>query len=119
MRLIIYAILLFQLSCSVSKDPRRKEVRLLEKGKLTENSSYVYWLPYENGRSHLVVQGYFTRLSHKNKIAVDIKMKKGTKVLAARDGVVVRLKEDGDKGSLNRKHVNDGNYIVIQHTDNS
>jgi murein DD-endopeptidase MepM/ murein hydrolase activator NlpD len=46
-------------------------------------------------------------------------MKRGTKILAARDGVVVRVKEDGNKGGLNKKYRPYGNNIVIQHADGS
>src|SRR4051794_17509572 len=49
---------------------------------------HVYTLPYEKGSSHLVAQGYESMLSHKGDYAIDFKMKPGTKVLAARDGVV-------------------------------
>ena len=119
MRLIFFILVLFQISCSVSKDPRRREVRQLQRGKITEDTSRVYALPFKSGKSHLVVQGYFSRLSHKNRIAIDFKMKKRTAVLAARDGVVVRMKEDGNKGGWSKKYLKDGNFIVIQHSDNS
>ena len=119
MRLILFILVLILFGCSVSKEPRRKEVRMLQKGKITEDSNFVYGLPFKNGKSHLVVQGYFGKFSHKNRIAIDFKMKKGTEILAARDGVVIRMKEDGDKGGWNKKYLRDGNYIVIQHDDNS
>ena len=45
--------------------------------------------------------------------------KRGTKITAARDGVVVRAKEDGTLGGLNKKYRSHGNNIVIQHADNS
>ena len=82
-------------------------------------NSEVYGLPFETGNAHLVVQGYFSRLSHKSRIAIDFKMKNGTEILAARDGVALRQKEDGIKGGWNRKYLWDGNNIVIQHSDNS
>jgi murein DD-endopeptidase MepM/ murein hydrolase activator NlpD len=44
-------------------------------------------------------------------------MKRGTNVCAARDGVVVRVKEDGDRGGWSAKFRQYGNYIVIQHAD--
>jgi murein DD-endopeptidase MepM/ murein hydrolase activator NlpD len=106
-------------ACSVSKNPLRKEVKLLQKGKMIDDSSYVYALPYEEGRSHLIVQGYFGVFSHKERAALDFKMKRGTKITAARAGVVVRVKEDGDKGGWNRKYRQYGNNIVIQHADGS
>lgn len=119
MKLLLFIFALIQVSCSVSKDPRRKEIRKLQRGEITEDSSFAYGLPYKNGKSHLVVQGYFGRFSHKNRIAIDFKMKKGTEILAARSGVVIRMKEDGNKGGWNKKYLRDGNYIVIQHDDNS
>lgn len=107
------------ISCTVSKNPQRKEVKLLQKGKINDDTSYVYALPYQNGKSHLLVQGYFSRFSHKERAALDFKMKRGTKILAARDGIVVRVKEDGDKGGLNKKYRPYGNNIIIQHPDGS
>ena len=105
--------------CAVSKNPLRKQTRLLQKGIIKDDTSYVYALPYENNTSHLLIQGYFSRLSHKERAALDFKMKRGTKICAVRDGIVVRVKEDGDKGGWNRKYRSYGNVIVIQHTDGS
>lgn len=117
MKILFYFFLIIIVGCGVSKDPRRNEVRRLEKGKITEDTSYVCALPFEKGRSHLVVQGYFSHFSHKNRIAVDIKMKKGTKVCAARDGVVIRMVENNTKGGWSRKNSPYANLIVIQHAD--
>jgi len=110
---------LLMIGCSVSKNPLRKEVRALQKGTIKDDSSYVYALPYENNTRHLLIQGYFSHFSHKERAALDFKMKRGTKILAARDGVVVRVKEDGNKGGLNKKYRPYGNNIVIQHPDGS
>jgi murein DD-endopeptidase MepM/ murein hydrolase activator NlpD len=110
---------LLVIGCSVSKNPLRKEVKALQKGTVKDDSSYVYALPYENKTTHLLIQGYFSHFSHKERAALDFKMKRGTKILAARDGVVVRVKEDGNKGGLNRKYRPYGNNIVIQHADGS
>ncbi len=110
---------LFFIGCAVSKNPLRKEVKLLQKGIIKDDSSYVYALPYENNSSHWLVQGYFSRFSHKERAALDFKMKRGTKILAARDGIVVRVKEDGNRGGLNKKYRPYGNNIVIQHADGS
>jgi Membrane proteins related to metalloendopeptidases len=106
-------------SCAVSKNPLRKEVRLLQKGVIKDDTSHVYALPYANKASHRVVQGYFGHFSHKERAALDFKMKRGTKVLASRDGVVVRVKQDGNKGGMNKKYRPYGNNIVIQHADGS
>lgn len=105
--------------CYVSKNPMRDEVKRLQKGKIKDDSSYVYSLPYEEGKSHLIVQGYFSSFTHRERAALDFKMKRGTKICAVRDGVVVRLKEDGDRGGLKRKYRPYGNYVIIQHADSS
>ena len=105
--------------CTVSKDPMRKEVRRLQKGITTEDTSYVYALPYEEGKSHYLVQGYFSSFTHKERAALDFKMKRGTKICAVRDGIVIRVKEDGDRGGLKKKYRAYGNFIIIQHADSS
>lgn len=106
-------------SCAVSNNPQRTQFRQLQKGKIKEDTSYVYSLPYNQKETHRLVQGYFSTLSHKERAALDFKMKRGTPVLAARGGVVVRVKEDGNKGGWNKKYRPYGNVIVIQHTDSS
>lgn len=117
--LIFFLAVLVLCSCSVSNNPQRKQVKLLQKGKLKDDTSYVYALPYERGKSYLIVQGYFGIFSHQRRAALDFKMKRGTKICAARDGVVIRIKEDGDRGGWNRKYSKYGNNIVIQHSDGS
>src|SRR4030095_1882962 len=73
--------------------------------------------PYEKGQKHLLVQAYMSKMSHKGEIALDFKMRKGTRVCAARAGVVVALREDSKKGGLKPEMLSEGNYIVIQHAD--
>lgn len=107
------------ISCSVSKNPLRKQVKLLQRGIIKDDTSFVYQLPYEIKRSHLLVQGYFGVFSHKERAALDFKMKRGTQIVAARDGIVIRVKEDGSKGGISKKYRSQGNNIVIQHSDNS
>ena len=119
MKFIFPSLCLFLISCSVSKNPLRKEINLFQKGKMVDDSSFVYALPFESKKAHLLVQGYFGKYSHKERAALDFKMKKGTKVLAARDGVVTRVKEGGSRGGTKREYRSDGNNIIIQHFDNS
>lgn len=107
------------IGCSVSNNPLRKEVKLLQRGVLKDDTSYVYILPFESKKKLLLVQGYFGVFSHQQRAALDFKMKRGTPILAARDGVVIRVKEDGSKGGWGRKYRSQGNNIVIQHGDNS
>ena len=105
--------------CAVSKNPLRKEIKQLQKGNIKDDTSFVYSLPFESDKSHLIVQGYFGVFSHKERAALDFKMKRGTNILAARDGIVTRVKEDGAKGGWNKKYRSQGNNIIIQHSDNS
>jgi murein DD-endopeptidase MepM/ murein hydrolase activator NlpD len=106
-------------ACSLSKNPLRKEVKLLQKGIIRDDTSHVYALPFEPGKKYFLVQGYFSRFSHQERAALDFKMKRGTRICAAREGVVVRVKEDGDRGGWNKKYRQYGNNIVIQHPDGS
>lgn len=95
----------------------RKEVQQLHSGEIKDDSSYVYALPFEKGKSFRVIQGYFSQFTHKERIALDFNMKRGTRVAAARDGIVMRMKKDGDRGGLKNKYRPYGNYVVIQHAD--
>lgn len=106
-------------ACSVSKNPLRHQIKELQRGTIADDSSYIYQLPFEPGKKRFVVQGYFGAFSHKERAALDFKMKKGTKVLAARDGVVIRLREDGNKGGLKKEYRQFGNFVIIQHADSS
>jgi len=117
---ILPVLLLYMAAgCSLGNSMQRSELKLLQKGKIKDDSSYIYQLPYEAGKAHLLVQGYYSRYTHKKRAALDFKMKRGTKICAARAGVVVRLKEDGNKGGSNVKYRPFGNYVVIQHADSS
>ena len=115
--LFLFFITFFLASCYSNRGPQQRQTRLLQKGKITEDTSHVYLLPYEAGSSHLLVQGYYSAFSHKNRAALDFKMKRGTKILAARSGTVLRIKEDGNKGGLNKKYRSSGNYVIIEHED--
>ena len=103
--------------CSTGKDSYKKEVRLLQKGKIIDDTSYIYGMPYEKENSHLLIQGYYGPFSHKNRVALDFTMKRGTKIIAVRDGVVIRSREDNSKGGYSKKYMDKANYIIIQHSD--
>ncbi len=115
--IIFFITILFFAGCSASNDPLRRTALLLQKGKIKEDTSYVYSLPYAKGTSHLLIQGYFSSFSHKNRAALDFKMKTGTEVYAARGGVVIRIEEQHDKGGRNKKYRRDANLVVLEHED--
>jgi murein DD-endopeptidase MepM/ murein hydrolase activator NlpD len=89
-------------------------------GKVTENlDSYIYNLPFKEGTSHMVVQGYGGMFSHRNKAALDFYMPVGTPVYAARDGIIFNYKEDSNEGGPFFKYEKKANYIIIRHSDGS
>jgi murein DD-endopeptidase MepM/ murein hydrolase activator NlpD len=93
--------------------------RDLKDGKLKSDSSYVYALPFEKGKSFFLIQGYNSKMSHRGEVALDFKMRKGTKVCCMREGIVKELKEDSNRGGLRTKYFSEGNYILVQHSDHS
>ena len=85
--------------------------------KLTDDSSYIYSLPYARGKCFLLVQAYDSWLSHRNEKALDFKMKEGTKFSAARDGIVIIVTQNFDRGGIGKKFLPRGNHIGILHDD--
>jgi murein DD-endopeptidase MepM/ murein hydrolase activator NlpD len=80
---------------------------------------YVYSLPYAPGSTYKITQGYDGKFSHQgsNKYAIDWKMSEGTPVYAARGGLVVKTKDDSDKGGGDIKYDPYNNYVLIRHDD--
>lgn len=87
--------------------------------KTGHDSSFVYSLPFETGKKVFLVQGYESMFSHKGSKALDFKVKSGTKIYAARSGIVIGARGDSDKRGLKQENLADGNYIFIQHDDSS
>jgi len=103
--------------CCIAQE--QYSIRDLKAGKFTDDSSYIYDLPFENKKKVFLIQAYDSKMSHKGEYALDFKVKKKTKICAARDGIVISAREDSDKGGLNPENISDGNYISIQHYDGS
>lgn len=91
----------------------------LKNGKFKDDSSYIYILPFEEKKKVFLIQGYESMFSHKGEKALDFKVKNGTKVCAARSGVVTATRKDSEKGGLKPENLSDGNYIFIKHADGS
>ena len=83
------------------------------------DDSYIYRLPYRKGVPYEVSQGYNTIHTHKgqSKYAVDFAMKEGTKIYAARNGVVVKTKSDSNIGGYSDEFAKHANYVIIAHND--
>lgn len=98
-----------QVSSALQKDPKET---------IDEVNNYAYSLPYEKGKSFLLVQGYQSKIfSHRGEFALDFKMKTGTRICAARSGVVVAVREDSKKGGIGNKYLSEGNHVIIKHDD--
>jgi murein DD-endopeptidase MepM/ murein hydrolase activator NlpD len=116
MRIIIFFLILV-LGRPATSQLSNKVIHDYKGGRVYNDTSYVYWLPYVKGKSYLVIQAANSQMSHKNELAIDFKMKPGTKICAARPGVVVEMKEDSDIGGLDEKFMEHGNHIIIRHSD--
>jgi murein DD-endopeptidase MepM/ murein hydrolase activator NlpD len=118
MQKTIISLSLFSLSTlSLFSQLDNQTIRDLKGGRVENDTSYVYWLPYAHKKSYLLIQGWQSNMSHKNELSLDFKMKPGTKVCAAREGVVTSTKEDSDRGGMKAEYMSDGNHVVIRHSD--
>ena len=84
-----------------------------------EDTRYIYSLPYPKDVSHLVIQGYNSKFSHRGRIMLDFKMKRGSPICAARSGVVVSVQDSFSKGGANIKYLRKGNSVAIRHNDST
>src|SRR5690349_1140179 len=113
MKALLYPVLILLLaSCGVQH-------QFVHTQQSDQDESYVYALPYPKGEKHFLIQGYKSSFSHKARLALDFKMKKGSTVTAAREGVVVRVEERYKKGGVNKKYLGRANQVVIRHDDGS
>jgi murein DD-endopeptidase MepM/ murein hydrolase activator NlpD len=83
------------------------------------DDTHMYQLPYPSGLSFPVSQGFHGKYSHTagDCYSIDFKMPEGSPVHAAREGVVVGIKDDSNVGGGDKKFEWDANYILIQHSD--
>ena len=96
-----------------------KEIYDAKGGHRLEDRSYIYRLPYENAKRYFLIQAANSKMSHQDELSLDFKMKKGSKICAARDGVVLATKSDSNIGGLDEKYLGAGNHIIILHSDSS
>ena len=81
------------------------------------DEDYEYTLPYSQDSTYVVMQGYNGNFSHEGQEALDFMMPVGTPVMAAREGIVVKVVENFDKGCPGRECMEFNNIIMIQHPD--
>lgn len=80
---------------------------------------YNYSLPFQKGKSFAVHQGYNGSFSHQGENSLDFTMPVGTEILAARNGIVVKVVENNTRGCEDRSCVSFNNYILVYHNDGS
>ncbi|MFK7957218.1 MAG: M23 family metallopeptidase [Lysobacterales bacterium] len=90
-------------------------------GRLTPKhaDNYPYALPYAAGESWRILQGFGSRFSHTGRegYAVDFGMPVGSQVMAARDGTVVQLREQHNRGCWDKECAKYANFLVVLHDD--
>jgi Peptidase family M23 len=96
-----------------------QEVMDRKMGRYKKDTSYVYTLPYKEGKRILLIQAANSEMSHKDELSLDFKMNTGTPICASREGVVIETKEDSDEGGVKEEYLAKGNHIIILHSDGS
>ena len=81
------------------------------------NDAYVYDLPFKKGKEFRLYQGYNGLFSHQNENALDFTMPEGTEIVAAREGVIVKVVQDNTENCGRRECAKFNNYITVYHSD--
>jgi murein DD-endopeptidase MepM/ murein hydrolase activator NlpD len=83
------------------------------------DDGYLYRLPYGDDVSFPIIQGYGARLSHRGaeRYTLDFGMPVGTRVHAARDGVVALVEDSHDAGCAREECGRYANFVVVLHSD--
>ncbi len=96
----------------------RQDIRL-GRADAHHDDAYRYHLPYGDGVSYPIIQGYGAKLSHlgAEQFTLDFGMPVGTPVHAARDGVVVLSEDSHDGGCLREECSRLANFVAVLHAD--
>ncbi len=117
MKVLLLALISFLTHNCFCQTINDYSIKDLKSGNYKRDTSYIYWLPFQKGSKYLLIQGYDSKMSHQNELALDFKMKAGSKICAAREGIVVGMRESSDKGGLKDEYLSEGNYVIIKHSD--
>ena len=94
--------------------------RLGDPNTIKPDYNYKYTLPYQKGKSFKIIQTFGGKFSHNlehSKYAIDFGLKIGDTITAARNGIVIFIKEDSKKYGKTRKFINYANKIKVLHND--
>ncbi len=83
------------------------------------DNSFSYLLPFQSDESFELTQAYGGKFSHRDKKALDFTMPEGTLIVAARGGLVIKLKEDSNFGCAEARCLESSNFVTILHDDGS
>jgi len=83
------------------------------------DDSVAYRFPWTHGTKYPLTQGNHGSFTHtgENEYAFDFEMPEGTPILAARGGIVVETKQDGNTGGPSESYESEANYILVMHDD--
>jgi len=98
-------------------DIKPKMIPCMERAVFGDPAQSPYVLPYPVGKSYRLIQGYcYSYGGHRNQLAYDFGIPIGDDVVAARAGVVRKVRDDvADDGS--ESDAGRHNHILIQHDD--
>ncbi len=88
--------------------------------RVAPDKDFEYTLPFPIGARYQIIQGFNGKKSHnypRSRYAIDFNMQIGDTICAARQGIVVGVKEDSNKGGNSRKYQPYSNKVVIYHED--
>lgn len=81
------------------------------------DSDYIYSLPFENGKTQSIFQGYNGKFSHQNEFSLDFDFKTGSQILAAREGIVVEVVNNNNQNCPDISCAKYNNKVLIMHSD--
>lgn len=81
------------------------------------DKDFEYDLPFQKGKSFNVFQGYNGSFSHQNENAIDFTMPEGTEIVAAREGVVVKVIQNNSQSCPREECKKYNNSLIILHPD--
>ena len=120
MKIILSILVIFSsVNILFAQAPTPSEIVYLKGGRVINDNSFIYNLPFEKGTKRRVIQAAYSNLSHKGEIALDFNVKIGTTICAARTGVVIASYGESKRGGLKDEYLNDGNHVIIEHSDGS
>ncbi|MEO8110032.1 MAG: M23 family metallopeptidase [Ginsengibacter sp.] len=81
------------------------------------DTSFIYDLPFQKGKTYKIGQGYNGTFSHQNENALDFNLPEGSEIVAARDGMVVQIVQNNTESCPREECKKYNNQIFIMHSD--